>query len=166
MSTITSYLSYFKGLFSFDMAVLVVLFIIFLAYTLFFGRKMMISLILAFYPATLLYKTFPFIQKLLVVSGDKFLIINKIVIFLVFLVPLFIIISRYISSESSYTGSSHIIRTVGLAIVGVILILLFSYSTVSLDPIYNFSSSIDILFSTTDRVFWWNLAPLLVLAVL
>ncbi|OHB13335.1 MAG: hypothetical protein A2Y49_00545 [Candidatus Zambryskibacteria bacterium RIFCSPLOWO2_12_39_8] len=148
------------------MAVLVVLFIIFLAYTLFFGRKMMISLILAFYPATLLYKTFPFIQKLLVVSGDKFLIINKIVIFLVFLVPLFIIISRYISSESSYTGSSHIIRTVGLAIVGVILILLFSYSTVSLDPIYNFSSSIDILFSTTDRVFWWNLAPLLVLAVL
>ena len=166
MSTITSYLSYFKGLFSFDMAVLVVLFIIFLAYTLFFGRKMMISLILAFYPATLLYKTFPFIQKLLVVSGDKFLIINKIVICLVFLVPLFIIISRYISSESSYTGSSHIIRTVGLAIVGVILILLFSYSTVSLDPIYNFSSSIDILFSTTDRVFWWNLAPLLVLAVL
>ena len=166
MSTITSYLSYFKGLFSFDMAVLVVLFIIFLAYTLFFGRKMMISLILAFYPATLLYKTFPFIQKLLVVSGDKFLIINKIVIFLVFLVPLFIIISRYISSESSYTGSSHIIRTVGLAIVGVILILLFSYSTVSLDPIYNFSSSIDILFSTTDRVFWWHLAPLLVLAVL
>src|SRR3989338_5836616 len=123
MSTITSYLSYFKGLFSFDMAVLVVLFIFF-SYTLFFGRKMMISLILAFYPATLLYKTFPFIQKLLVVSGDKFLIINKIVIFLVFLVPLFIIISRYISSESSYTGSSHIIRTVGLAIVGVILILL------------------------------------------
>ena len=122
MSTVVSYLhtlfSYFiqlRSVLTSDIVALGVIFAVFLAYIMFFGRNMMISLILAFYPSTLLYKTFPFIDKLMIVQGERLLIINKGVIFLIFLVPLTIIISRYVLSESVYTGSSHIIRTHGFA---------------------------------------------------
>jgi len=173
MSTVVSYLhtlfSYFiqlRSVLTSDIVALGVIFAVFLAYIMFFGRNMMISLILAFYPSTLLYKTFPFIDKLMIVQGERLLIINKGVIFLIFLVPLTIIISRYVLSESVYTGSSHIIRTLGFALAGLIMVLLFSYGIVNLDPLHNFSISVDALFVGADKIFYWNLAPLLLLAVL
>ncbi len=146
----------------FFIAVLAILFV----YTMYFGRGRMVSLILAFYPATLLYKSFPFIDKLTFLHGSQLVVLNQIAIFLLFLVPLAVIIDRFIFSTSEYTGSSHILRTLGLSLAGVIIIVIFSYSTVSFDSLHDFGGGIDSLFSSTAKIFYWNLAPAVLLGLL
>ena len=149
-----------------DIMFLVVLFVLVCAYSFYAGKSRIISFILAFYPAQLLYTQFPFIDKLLILKGDGLVVLNKAIIFLIFFIPLNILISRYVFAESGYGGSAHVLRIAGFSLAGVVVFLLFSYSIVSLDLLYNFSPTVDALFSTPDKVFWWHLAPLLVLFVL
>ena len=162
MSTITNFLHGGGTYFSSDIFILVILFIIFFAYAIYFGKNNIISLILAFYPAQLFYEHFPFINSLLVLKGDSLLILNKVLIFLLFLIPFSILIGRYIFKDSGY-GSMHYVRIAGYAVAMVILVLIFSYSIISLDVFHNFSPSIDVLFTPGNHIFWWNLAPLLLL---
>ena len=154
-----------SGPFTLDLIILFVVFVIFFILTSYFGRQIMIAIILAFYPTNLLYKTFPFIDRLIVLHGDMLVKINKIVIFFIFFLPLTIIISRYIS-ESSHIGATHLLRTVGFSIAGVIIVLLFSYGTVNLDTFHHFSPTIEAIFAGSNKMFWWNIAPLAILAIL
>ncbi len=153
--------SFFTG----DILFLAILFVIFFVYAIYLGRSRMISLILSFYPATLLYKTFPFIDKITASTGNTLLLV-KFGIFLVFLIPINLIIGRYMFSELIHVRSSNIIQTIGLSIVMVIMIIMFSYNTINFDSLHNFSPMMDAIFAGSDRVFWWNLAPIVLLAVL
>lgn len=161
-SLITSLKAFFSG----DTLFLCIAFVVFFAYAMFMGRGKIISLILAFYPATLLYNLFPFTAKLVVLHGDKLIALNKVCIFLIFLVLLSIIISRYIFSASEYTGSAHLLRTAGLSICGVILLLVFSYSTVDLQIFHDFAPKIDALFTGISKLFYWNVGVWALLAIL
>ena len=143
-----------------DLAFRVVVFVLLFICAMYFGKNQMVSIVLSFYPATLLYNSFPFINKFIVLSGDRGVILNKVGIFLIFFVMTNFAIRKYISS---YNESSSALKNGGLAFAVLILLLLFSYTTVSLDTVHNFSSSIDVLFAGGDRVFWWNLAPLAIL---
>ena len=156
------FLKYFSG----DAVFLCTLFVIFLALALYFGRGMIVSIILAFYPATFLFNTFPFMAKSIILSGDKLLVLNKIGVFFIFLLPLSIILNKYIFSESEYSSSPHILKSIGLSLSMVLLITLFSYSTVNFDVFHDFSPQIDILFNGGTRLFYWNLVPLALLAIL
>ena len=104
-------------------------------------------------------------ENLLLLKGEPLLLLNKVLIFLLFLVPLTILIGRYVFQDSGY-GSAHYLRCAGYALSMIILILLFSYSIVSLDSVHNFSPMISNLFTGADRIFWWHLAPLALLFVL
>ena len=153
--------SFFTG----DALFLAILFIIFFVYAIYLGRSRMISLILSFYPATLLFKTFPFIDRITSGTGNT-LILVKIGVFLVFLIPLNLIIGRYMFSELIHVRSSNIVQTAGLSIVMVIMVVMFSYNTINFDSLHDFSPMMDAIFSGSDRVFWWNLAPILLLGIL
>ena len=165
MSTITNFLHGGGTYFSSDIITLLVLFIIFFVYALYLGKNQIISLILAFYPAQLFYEHFPFLNSLLVLKGESMLLLNKIIIFLLFLIPLTILIGRYVFKDSGY-GTMHYARMAGYSVAVVILILIFSFSVVSLDGIHNFSPSIDVLFNTKEHLFFWTLAPLGLLFIL
>lgn len=165
MSTITNFLNGHGNLFGSDIFILVILFLFFFCYALYFGKNTIIATILAFYPAQYFYQNFPFMNSLLVLKGDSLLLLNKVLIFILFLVPLTILIGRYVFQDSGY-GSAHYLRCAGYTISMIILILLFSYSVVSLDSIHNFSPMISNLFTGADRIFWWHLAPLALLFVL
>ncbi len=166
MSLYLSKITGFFGSFSSDMLFLIVTFIVFSACSMYFGRGRMISFVLAFYPATLLFRSFPFMEKLTILSGDKLILLNHIAIFLLFLIPLNIIINRYIFSASEYSGSSNIFRSLGLGLLATILLLLFSYQTLNFDALHNFAPGIDNLFSSSNKLFYANLAPLALLAAL
>jgi hypothetical protein len=144
-----------------DVLFLVALFVIIFLCAMYFGKNRMASLVLAFYPATLLYKSFPFINKLTVLSGDTGILINKIVIFLVFFVLISIVIRKYLAS---YDESSGVFSKIGLTLAILIIILVFSYNIVSFDTFHNFSAQIDTLFKNNNLIFWWNLTPLVILA--
>lgn len=154
-----------KDLFSADVTVLTIAFIVFFLYGLYFGRDRLISLIITFYLATFLYRIFPYADKLTFLSGDNLALLNKIGIFLLFFLPINIIISRYIVAQE-YDGSSHVFRTLGLSLASLIVLMLFSYTVTSLDHFYTFSPIINDLFAGAGRVFWWNFAPLALLAIL
>ncbi len=148
-----------------DILFFLVAFLVLGIFTAYGGRGRMISFILAFYPASILFSTLPFINKLLILQ-DKMLVVNKIAVFLIFLVPLSIILNSYIFSESVHSGGQHLARTGGFALIGLILAVTFSYSTVNYDIFHNFSPSIDALFVPASRIFYWNLGIFALLAFL
>lgn len=149
-----------------DILFFVVTFILFFVFTLYAGRGRMISFILAFYPASILYKSLPFLDELIFFHTNGLPTINKMVIFLILLVPISIIINRYVFSESEYSGSSHMIRTAGLALVATVLLVIFSYTVVNFDILHNFSYSVDVLFTPESRIFYWNFGIFAFLAFL
>lgn len=158
----TPIVTFFKtsGVLTTDIFVLLALFLIFFLYGWYLGKARLVSLILAFYPAIFLYKIFPFANNLMVLHGAELIVLNKVLIFLLFLIPLDIMISRYIFADSGLGGSSHFFRIAGFSIALVILIVLLSYTIISLDIFYNFSPTIDKLFFPESKIFWWNLAPI------
>ena len=165
MSTITSFLNGHGNLFGSDIFVLILLFIFFFCYALYFGKNPIIATILAFYPAQFFYQNFPFMNNLLVLKGDPLLLLNKVLIFLLFLVPMTILIGRYVFQDSGY-GSAHYFRSAAYALAMIIVVLIFDYSVVGLGLVHNFSPTVSTLFSDPTRIFLWNLAPLALLFVL
>ncbi|MBA3733027.1 hypothetical protein H0W91_01490 [Patescibacteria group bacterium] len=159
-------LSKVESLFSSDIIFLVSLFILFLAYAMYFGKGRIVSVMLAFYPAALLYNNFPFLNKLLFLHGASLVTLNKVLIFLIFLLPLNIIINKYIFVPLEFSGGTGMLRTAGFALASLVLFVLFTYTVVNLDTIHNFSPTIDALFKGSDRIFYANLIPLVLLASL
>lgn len=164
LAQVTKFFSLSK-IFSGDIAFFLVLFILFFAYAMYFGRGMIVAFIISYYPASFLYLNFPFLVKFTVLHGDKLILLNKIGIFLLFLVPLTIIVDRYIFSASEYSGSLGMLKTVGLTLSAMVLVILFSYSTLNFDLFHNFSPQIDKIFMFKDAVFYWSLAPIVLLAL-
>ncbi|MES2213278.1 MAG: hypothetical protein V4473_00380 [Patescibacteria group bacterium] len=145
-----------------DLIVLGIILLIFFFYGIYFGKNRLISLIVSFYPAMFLYGIFPFATKLMILHGGNLILLNKILIFLIFLIPLDIIIARFVSVDSGYGGAEHYLRIGVSALILVALTLIFTYSVISFDSLYNFSSHIDALFTST-RIFWWYIAPFAIL---
>jgi hypothetical protein len=154
-----------SGGISTDITVLVVLFIILFAFAMYFGKSSLISIILSFYPAVYFYQHFPYAEKLIFLHGDSLIIVNKIAIFLLFLIPLNIVIGRYIFSEST-EGATHYFRTAGYALAGVIMFLIFYYGVISLASFYAFSPILNSLFESPSHLFWLSLAPVLIMLFL
>ena len=157
---------FFLKYFSSDATFIIAIFAIVFALGLYFGKARLVAFILSIYPATFLYNNFPFLGKLVVLHGEKLTALNEIVIFLLFLIPLNIIIDRYIFSESTGGGLIGTAKVGGLALAVTLLIVIFSYNTLSYDVFHNFSDQIDLLFATPARLFYWNLVPIALLAFL
>lgn len=166
MSSILSKLPSIGGIFASDIGFLIALFLVILGLAFFIGRSSLIALILSFYPASLLYKTFPFASKAIFLKGDMLLTFNKLGLFLLFLIPITIIIGKFIFSASEYGRGDGNLRLFGLSIAFLILVVFFSYNVVSYDVFHNYGAQIDTIFTITDSQFYWNVAPIALLAVL
>lgn len=159
-----SYFSNISGLTA-DLLLIGAVFIIFLLFSFYFGKSRLVSIILAYYPAVLIYNNFPFINSMLVLKGESLLVLNKFLIFAVIITILSIAIGRFIFSESGY-GGSHIWRHIGFALGTTILSLVFVHSVINIDFIHKFSPTIEALFGTSSNIFWWEIAPIIILFVL
>ncbi len=148
-----------------DILFLAIIFVIFLLYAMYLGRSRMISLILSFYPTTLLFKTFPFMDKVKV-GGVQMQVLIQLGLFLVLLVPINLIISKYMFSDLIHVRSSNIIQTIGLSLVAVLMVVILYYNTIDFGALHQFSPTIDTLFVGSDKTFWWNLVPFVLLAFL
>lgn len=166
MSSIISSIPSFGGIFSSDIGFILALFIVILGMAFFIGRSSLVALILSFYPASLLYKTFPFASKAIFLKGPSLETFNKIGLFLLFLIPIAIIVSRYIFSMTDYGREGGSLRLFGLSISFLILVVFFSYNVVNYDVLHNFSPQIDAVFNISESQFYWNLAPIVLLAFL
>src|SRR5262245_14971416 len=108
-----------------DIIVIFILFVLVAAYGFYRSKGKLISLILSFYPAILLFLNFPYTNSLLIFNKTASQIfISKCIIFLIFLVPIHLILNRIISSTYDY-GTSRLTQIAVLAICVLILILTF-----------------------------------------
>ncbi|MSU45036.1 MAG: hypothetical protein EXS47_00165 [Candidatus Zambryskibacteria bacterium] len=166
MSSTTSIVSKISQFLTGDIIFLLALFAVLFVLTMYLGKGRLVSVILAFYAATILYKSFPYMEKLLVATGEKPLLFNKLGVFLVFLVLIYLAINKFISHYAEYGPGEGALRTGGFVLAMLIVLIVFSYTTISLDPLHNFGSQIDAIFGTEARLFWWSLAPLVLLGFL
>jgi hypothetical protein len=156
----------FLGLFSADAIFFITVFVIYLAYGLYFGRGRLVSLILAFYPTVIFYKSLPFLNSLIIMQGDNLILANKVAVFLFILIPIILILNRYIDALSEYFDTGSMLRSAVMSAGVVILILIFSYSVINFDAFHDFSPFIDGLFATPDKIFYWSLVPIALLTAL
>lgn len=143
-----------------DVLFLLVAFVVIFLAVAYFSKSRTISVILAFYPAIFLYNQIPFFNKLIVLSGDTGILLNKLGIFLVLFVLLSVVINKH---TSSYDDSSGFIGKIGLSLCILVLLMVFSYTTIDLSLFHDFSDSIDTLFMGLGRVFGWGLLPFVIL---
>jgi hypothetical protein len=149
-----------------DASFLLIVFLIILGIAYYFGRGFIVSLIISFYPATILFKLFPFMDKAIFADGAKLLLLNKLGLFLLFLIPITIIVNRFMFSAGDYSGGENILRLAGLSLAFLVVLVLFSYNTVNYDVFHNYSSQIDSIFGASGREFYWVLAPIALLSIL
>lgn len=150
--------------FSADLLVIVAVFFLFFFYALLFGKGRLVSLIIAFYPAAFAFEHFPFLNNLIVLHGAQLIVVNKAIIFILFLVLCNILVSRYMFMESE--GSSfQFLRTAIYALAAVALCLVFSHALVPTESVYHLSPTFENLFSTPTKLFWWIIGPLIVLTI-
>lgn len=148
-----------------DILFILVVFVVMLGYTFYFGKGKIVAFILSFYPSVFIYNNTPFMDKILFLEGEMLLTINKLSVFLIIFIILNIIINRYIGISYTYYKPPSFLSNTILALGGVILVLVLSYSTISLDVLYNPSDTIDRLFGGENTIFYWSLVPLLLLAI-
>ncbi len=143
-----------------DLLFLIVTFVVIFLAVAYFSKSKIISIILAFYPATFLYNQIPFFDKLVFLKDGTGAILNKLGIFLILFVIISVVINKH---TSSYDDSSGFMGKIGLTVCVLVLFMVFSYTTVDLNIFHNFSGSIDTLFMGVGRVFGWSLLPFMIL---
>lgn len=148
-----------------DILFIIITFVVIMGYTFYFGKSKIVSFILSFYPTVFIYNNTPFLDKLLFLDGELLITINKLSIFMIIFIILNIITNRYVGTNYTYYKPPSMLSNIVLALGGVILVLVLSYSTISLDPLYNLGGGIDPIFGAENTIFYWSLVPLLLLAI-
>lgn len=120
------------------------------------------SLIISIYITALLYANISFLKTLSVLKDELFW--NNLAIFVIILVPVFILINKYISVPSS-RGAMTFVRSVLLVIALLGLILTIFYHIIPLEPVYDLPSYIDQYFAPDLFRTIWLLVPLAVLFI-
>lgn len=148
-----------------DLGFILIFFGIFFFITSYFGRGMIVSLILSFYVSSLVYLLFPFTSKLIFLKGDLLILINNLIIFLVILIPVTIIINRYMSS-GDYMNYLGFFKITLFSIASLVLLVSLSYIIINYDLLHDFSPQVDALYALNGVSFFIFLLPIIVLVFL
>jgi hypothetical protein len=140
---------------SFDMIVILLLFVGFAALSFYFGKSKSIALILASYISLFLWSFSPFLKdskREVVVTLGGFLIVWFVTYF---------IIKKNIFAEFPYSLFRKIFESSVLSLSILILIFIASFHLLPIGKLYHFSKAITPLFAPIEYVFYWLCGPLL-----
>lgn len=144
-----------------DFFVIFGIFIFWSLYSFYFGKSKSLTLILSLYFSGFFYEKIPFLSKMILVKSSSLSItINHLVIFIILTAIFHFLISKHIHSfDSSLTVFESVIF--GLAIT--FFTLYIGYFLISIEPIYNFSNTIDSIFAIKSGIFYLYLIPLIII---
>lgn len=141
-----------------DVFVIVGTWVVATLFTFFTSKSKAVSVILALVSAILLFQTFPFVTNLTVLTGAVPQALNVVGIFLLFTVGMYFLFNRYVVGDffnAKFLKSA----LFGLGITALLLAIV--HFVLPFDAIYNFSPKVDAWFGGNFGLFWWVLAPLL-----
>ncbi len=137
---------------------MIIVFSVFLIYTIAKGRYALINVIFALYLALLISMKFPYYDQ---VGGEG--AIAKIVIFIVFVMIGVILLRRHIPGDDYEPAFQGFGKKILLSIMATILVMIFSFHALPVTEIITPGSPIQALFAPQEHFFWWLILPLGVL---
>lgn len=146
---------------------MIVVFSIFLSYTLRSGRQSITNIILGLYFALLISLKFPYYETLL--GGTTSLrseAILTIVVFVLFTVASTILFSRLMPKEYDETTFEGFGKKLILALAATVLVMTFSYHALPVTDLITPGSPINYLFGSAQSFFWWLIAPIIILYII
>ncbi len=124
----------------------------------------LISLVLSLYVAAFIYTNAFFIERLTIAQGSGQLFWNKLAIFLIILLPIHILINKFVVVYKSRGGGGPF-RTILLAAVFICLSMAMLYHVIPLDSIYDLPTYIDKYFASETMFTVWLIVPLIALFI-
>lgn len=149
---------------SLDTIILIIIFSVFFVYSIKFGKRSIILLILSFYISIPLISFFPYFDKISFFgSTEKALLYSQIGLFIIIIFILNIILDRIVNIEFYYGGFRKLIESIFLGAVSGGLLVAVSYHIVNISVLYNFGNYIDYIFASQTILFWWLIMPFVVI---
>jgi len=143
---------------------MIVVFVIFLIYTLKHGRQSITNLILGLYFALLISIQFPYYESLLgATSSPKAEAILLIVVFSAFTIISAMLFGRLMPREYDEGSFEGFWRKMLLAAAATAMVMSFSYHVLPVTELITPGSPIQYLFGSAQSFFWWLFAPILIL---
>ncbi len=145
---------------------LIVVFSVFLAYTLKTGRQTITNLILGLYFALLISVEFPYYDKILGnTSSKQSEAILMIIVFATFTFLSTKLFSRILPREYDEKPLEAFRKKLLLASAATVLVMIYSYHVLPVTDLVTPGSPINYLFASDHSFFWWLMAPLAVLFI-
>ena len=155
----------FTGALSTDIIIIVAVFFIFFFYAIHWGKSNSISLLISFYIGMLAFISFPYLDTLTILkSSETQVALSHLAIFLLGVFIIHYILRYSLYAEYPPHKITKLIQAGILAASSTGLLFAFTYHSFSISLLYDFSPSIDTLFSP-EFFFWWLVAPLVGLAI-
>lgn len=163
MQTITNSFT----LVSANFAVLAIIFGFFIAFSIYFGKSKLVSIIFSFYPALLIFENFPFFKQIDSLSDSLLgIFLIKLAVFLVPVIFIYFILNKAILIEWSYSKIWGFAQSVLLSLIALSLSLILVCKIIPIEGIYSFSQPVVSLFNSQSLLFWWLLVPLVAIFVM
>jgi hypothetical protein len=155
---------HYTSLISLSFIILAGTFILFFLFSTYYGKSKLVSLIFSFYPALVIYEKFPFFKEINSVKGSLAQqSAIRLVIFLLLIFLSYIIINKAMSMELSYSKVKGTIESAVLSLIALVLTLVLVVKIVPINALYRLPSSITSFFAPDTYLFWWLLAPLVII---
>lgn len=152
-STVSSQISSLTGV-SLDLLILGIFALLVFGYTFYFGRQKGAALIISFYPAVLLYSSFPYLKNFLFWRGNASQVAwSRLIVFALFIALVNVALARFI--RSGYSSSTSMFSAVAISGIATALLLVTLYAIVPFAAVHDFSPLIDKLFAFESALFWW-----------
>jgi hypothetical protein len=156
---VNNYISTFTSLSS-DTLILIILAVAFLFLGFRKGKDVLVTGLLSLYVTAFLYSNAFFVNSLIFVAKDPAkLFWNHLAIFILFFVPVYLILSKIILAEND-RGPLGLIKMAILSLVTTGLLITIFYHVVPISTVYNFSSAVDSLFESSRTFTVWLILPL------
>lgn len=153
--------------YSFDVAIIVAVFLLLAFYGFWLEKNRLTSLILSFYTASFLFSNCFFRSEITIFgeSGIK-LLLSQAVLFVALLIVSILILNRVIKGRFPPSGIKRWLKIAILSLAGTGFMLSLSYHALPAGEIYSFSAPVASLFEPANMFFWWLFAPLIALFVI
>lgn len=147
-----------------ELAYLLIVFGVFLTFSIFKGRQAIMNIIVGLYLALLISLEFPFYDQMLAgIESNQSIASAKLIFFAVISTLATMLFFRIMPDEFRENKFESVGRKALLAACATILVMIFSFHVLPVTEFLTPGTPIQSLFAPADYFFWWLLLPLVVL---
>ncbi len=149
-----------------ESAYLLIVFLVFLALSIFKGRQMLINIICGLYLSLLITIQFPYYDVIFAGLEQPIVIASiKLILFAVVTIFTTLLFKRIMPREYAENKFESFGKKLALALGATILVMIYSFNILPISEILPLGTPIQTLFAPSEYFFWWLIAPLIILVL-